>query len=122
MDFRRKAILSILILILFALSLAACQNSAEGSPIIPAKPGIGLPLEGDVCPSIVIAPGDTVTWTNQSKAQRQITGQDPDLTQLFDSGVLNRGDSFSFTFPQAGTYSYTCWSGQDPPATLTVQP
>jgi plastocyanin len=46
--------------------------------------------------------GTTVTWTNDDPAPHQIAGS------IFNSQTLNTGDSYSFTFTQAGTYDYHC--------------
>ncbi|MCX6739759.1 MAG: cupredoxin family copper-binding protein [Candidatus Parcubacteria bacterium] len=46
--------------------------------------------------------GTTVTWTNDDPAPHQIAGS------IFGSQPLNTGDSYSFTFTQAGTYDYHC--------------
>lgn len=54
--------------------------------------------------TLTIAVGDTVTWTNNDSAAHTATADD----DSFDSGSLNRGDSFSHTFDEAGTYAYIC--------------
>jgi plastocyanin len=46
--------------------------------------------------------GTTVTWTNDDPAPHTIASAD------FTSQTLNTGDSYSFTFTQAGTYDYYC--------------
>jgi plastocyanin len=46
--------------------------------------------------------GTTVVWTNEGEAPHTVTG-DP-----LDSGTLNAGDSFQFTFNTAGTVDYVC--------------
>jgi len=48
--------------------------------------------------------GTTVTWTNNDSAQHTATAGNG----AFDSGVLAQGDTFSFTFTEAGTYDYIC--------------
>jgi len=53
---------------------------------------------------ITITAGDTVTWTNNDVAVHDVS----DKGGAWTSGVMNQGDSFSFTFPEPGTYSYTC--------------
>jgi plastocyanin len=52
--------------------------------------------------SITIAAGDTVTWTNSGPSQHSATGGG------FDTGLLEKGQSGSHTFGQAGSYSYIC--------------
>lgn len=46
--------------------------------------------------------GTTVTWTNDDPVPHQPVGS------IFSSQILNTGDSYSFTFTQAGTYNYHC--------------
>lgn len=50
--------------------------------------------------------GDTVTWTNNDTAPHTAT-QKPSGSG-FQSGTLQPGDSYSFTFETAGTYDYYC--------------
>ena len=46
--------------------------------------------------------GDSVTWTNRDSADHTATGQD------FDTGTLSQGQSGSFRFSEAGSFSYVC--------------
>lgn len=48
--------------------------------------------------------GDTVGWTNNGRLQHTSTSD----TRVWDSGTLNPGASFSFTFNTAGSFSYFC--------------
>ncbi|APH39599.1 cupredoxin domain-containing protein [Methanohalophilus halophilus] len=52
--------------------------------------------------TIQISVGDTVTWTNEDSATHTVTGQN------FDSGNLGQGETFTYTFDEAGTYEYEC--------------
>jgi plastocyanin len=52
--------------------------------------------------TISVDAGDTVNWTNRDSADHTATGDD------FDTGVLAEGQSGSFTFRDAGTFSYVC--------------
>lgn len=54
--------------------------------------------------TVTIRAGGTVTWTNQGPSVHTATADDG----AFDSGNLNRGDSFSHAFDEPGTYSYHC--------------
>ncbi|MFQ6015306.1 MAG: c-type cytochrome [Anaerolineae bacterium] len=53
---------------------------------------------------ITVPMGTTVTWTQQDSAPHTVTNKE----DLFDSGSLSKGDSYSFTFTEAGTYEYFC--------------
>ena len=54
--------------------------------------------------SVAVDAGATVTWTNQGPSAHTVTADDGS----FDSGTLNAGASFSFTFTSAGTVPYHC--------------
>jgi plastocyanin len=66
---------------------------------------------------VTVAQGDTVTWTNSDTAPHTVTstGGGP-----LDSPNLQKGDSWSFTFTQAGSYPYYCAVHPDMKATVTV--
>jgi plastocyanin len=54
--------------------------------------------------ALSIAPGTTVTWTNNGNNIHTLTSPDG----LFDSGGLIGGATFSFTFDKAGSYRLIC--------------
>jgi hypothetical protein len=55
--------------------------------------------------SLTVQVGATVTWTNTANmTPHTATSDDP----LFDSGSLQPGDEFSFTFFSPGTFAYHC--------------
>jgi predicted lipoprotein with Yx(FWY)xxD motif/plastocyanin len=54
--------------------------------------------------TLTVAPGTTVVWTNQDSAGHTVTADN----SAFDSGNLNQGATFKFTFTQPGTYAYYC--------------
>jgi len=49
--------------------------------------------------------GMTVTWTNKTTVQHTVTSNDG---TTFNSGFINPGATFSFTFTKAGTFPYHC--------------
>ena len=51
-----------------------------------------------------IQPGDTITWVNEGNHPHTVTSDDGQ----FDSEVFNPGESFTVTFPEAGTFPYYC--------------
>jgi plastocyanin len=53
---------------------------------------------------LTIAPGTRVTWINRDEMPHTATAND----QLWDSGLLQPGESFSFTFTGGGTFAYHC--------------
>jgi plastocyanin len=48
--------------------------------------------------------GETVTWVNDDSGRHTVTSKDG----VFDSGMMGKGQSFSFTFDKAGEYPYFC--------------
>ena len=49
--------------------------------------------------------GDAVTWTNLDDATHTVRG---DATAPSMSDELDRGETYTFTFDAAGTYTYVC--------------
>ena len=64
-------------------------------------------------PILTVKAGSTVTWTNDDSASHGITPvAGAAAVGLSDaaatSKLLNQGDSWSLTFPSAGTFEYRC--------------
>jgi len=60
---------------------------------------------------LTISRGDTVTWTNKDSLRHTVTSGIPtgDVAgTLFDSKVIEPGQTFKFTFTKVGTYDYFC--------------
>ena len=98
-----------------AATATSVATSAPGSPV--ATPDLHeKTLTGAVAVEIKdfafnpaeirITAGTVVTWTNSDVVAHTATATDP--RGAFDSGNLNPGQSFSFTFDTAGTYEYFC--------------
>ena len=84
------------------LALAAVTALAIAGPAGAATKGVNIYASGFSPKSVTITEGDTVTWTNRDSATHQVLG---DKGQ-FVSAILKKGQSFSFTFKAAGTYTY----------------
>lgn len=54
--------------------------------------------------SVTIKVGAKVTWTNEDYVSHTVTSEEG----VFDSGTLGNGETFSYTFEEAGTYEYIC--------------
>lgn len=52
--------------------------------------------------TITVPKGTTVIWTNRDTAPHTVTADS------FESGTLNLGQMFTYTFNQAGTFEYRC--------------
>jgi nitrite reductase (NO-forming) len=62
---------------------------------------------------LTVQVGTTVRWTNTDTVAHTVTSGVSDGTTgthdgVFDSGFLSQGDTFTFTFDQAGEYPYFC--------------
>jgi plastocyanin len=53
---------------------------------------------------LTVTKGTTVNWNNDDSTPHTVTADDG----LFDSGNMDRGRAFSFTFDQTGTFEYSC--------------
>jgi len=69
---------------------------------------------------LTITTGTEVTFTNLDSAPHTVTaGTDADpMTDVFDSGLLQQGESFTFVFDEPGEYVYFC--DRHPPMVGTV--
>ncbi len=67
--------------------------------------------------SLTVPVGTTVTWKNADSAAHTVTSTD----KTFDSGNLDGGKSYSFTFSKAGTYKYVCSYHSNMTAQVVVQ-
>lgn len=56
--------------------------------------------------TITVPVGTTVRWINNGSAPHTVTSTSS--PRAFDSGTLNSGDSFEFTFKTAGQFPYRC--------------
>lgn len=114
-------------LALVALLTAAAACFSERQSVTGASPGgnaacsipIGPPIFGSTRALIAIRsfnfrpdtirirPGTVVTWINCEPENIDAHTSTSD-DQLWDSPFLAPGDSFTRTFPQAGTFDYGC--------------
>ena len=57
-------------------------------------------------PEVLTVPaGTTVVWTNKDEVPHSVVSSDKRFTQ---SGGLDTGDHYSYTFTDAGSYEYFC--------------
>jgi plastocyanin len=79
--------------------------AASAAPIVVhAKDFAYKPLE------LTVAVGTTVTFVNDDDTSHTVTAvtMGDDKKPLFDSGNLDKGQKWSFTFKKPGTYQYLC--------------
>jgi plastocyanin len=107
----RKTILRLAALSLVALVLFAPTAGARSKTMTVSIKGFAFNP-----PNATVAPGTTVTWVNDDQAPHTATANDG----AFDSGTLQPGQSYSFTFDKPGTYAYHCNIHPDMTGTITV--
>ncbi len=89
--------------------------TGESSDATPATPEEGAATEGGeeaitidmfrFMPDTIEVPvGTTVTWTNMEQSPHSVVADEG----AFESEILGDGASFSFTFEEAGSFSYYC--------------
>jgi plastocyanin len=66
--------------------------------------------------SITVKAGTTITWTNKDAVAHTVTSD----SNAFNSGTVNSGATFSFTFATVGTYAYHCAIHPSMVASVTV--
>lgn len=67
--------------------------------------------------SITVKVGTTVTWTNKDSVAHTVTS---DSGGVLDSPLFSAGETYSFTFNEAGTFTYHCTPHPDMKGTVTV--
>jgi len=88
-------------------STTTSSGSAGKSVAITIVPGAGVPPNKGFTPdniTVLIGVNNTVIWTNNDSSIHTVTANDGS----FDSGYLNTGASYTYTFTQPGVYEYHC--------------
>ena len=83
-------------------SPAVATNSVHVS-IIPDASAYATGYDPDNL-TVVIGVNNTVIWTNNDNEPHTVTATDGS----FDSGNMNPGATFTYTFTKPGVYSYIC--------------
>ena len=118
----KKIILSTVILLFsgililfFACSKSSYNGSGGGGGNPPANT---IYMKGSVfsVPSLTISAGTKISWVNDDNMVHTVTADDAS----FNSGDINPGNSFSYTFNTVGTYNYHCVHHAGMTAVVTV--
>ena len=106
-------------LLVIAVLISGCTTTTTTRPAEPTQTPaptetpettITAPVSVDIksstfVPDIVeISKGTTVIWTNDDGVKHTITS----ISGAFDSGNINPGQTYSYTFNQAGPFEYRC--------------
>jgi len=104
----RKSLWILALLVLTSILLVAgCYKSStmeqtQAPPPAPNSVSIGDDFFNPG--SVTVTAGTVVTWTNRGTRGHTVTSDQG----AFDSGTLNPGGTFSFTFNDKGTFGYHC--------------
>ncbi|WP_030681003.1 cupredoxin domain-containing protein [Streptomyces cellulosae] len=83
--------------------------AAEARPAAATKADYQVDIMGNKFGNgkqLVVEVGQTVQWTNHDSVPHTVTTTKAPVK--FDSGTLNKGDSWSYKFTKVGTYEYYC--------------
>jgi plastocyanin len=118
----RNVLLAMVIITVFSIiSLAGCSSSYSSQPASTASSTSSTTQVSSPSPSasqfavniasfafspatLTIAKGATVMWTNNDSTTHTVTSD----SNVWDSGSVAPGKTFSRTFNEAGTFPYHC--------------
>ncbi len=118
MYLHRQRPLAVALALVMSVVLSACSNASATATVAgaTATPAGGVP--GATTPNMIkisnfafdpatmtVKVGDKVTWTNEDSATHTVVSDDG---KTFQSGGINTGATYSFTFTAAGTFAYHC--------------
>jgi plastocyanin len=89
------------VMIALVLLFAGQANAQQASPAT-AEVKIDNFIFGPE--TLTVPVGTTVTWTNRDDIPHSVVSTD----KVFKSKLLDKNETFSYTFAKAGTYPYFC--------------
>jgi plastocyanin len=96
---------SALVLISFVLAAGCSKKSTNSNPPSPAANQVDIHDFYFQPDSLAVDSGTTVTWTNRGSVSHTVTS---DSSGYFGSSQLSPSHTFSFAFPNKGTFHYHC--------------
>ena len=106
--------LLVIVVLISGCTTTTTTRPAEPTPVIttsaqvtttPASISVAIKSSTFVPGTVGISKGTTVTWTNDDGVQHTVTSVPQGA---FDSGPIDPGKTYSYTFNQAGTFEYSC--------------
>ncbi len=115
--------------LLIVVTLACATPTTSGAPLASSAPSPATSAAADATSSaapdtsnaitikgfkftpasLTVPKGTTVTWTNEEDSLHTVSAGTPDAPSgLFDSGEIDTGVEFPFTFDRPGTYPFFC--------------
>lgn len=116
-----RRLITLTTILALGLISVACSGDEDAEPPAATEasgPDATITIEGfsfSGADSVTI--GDTVEVTNQDTVGHTWTATD----SAFDSGSLGEGESFEFTFDEAGEFDYFCSIHPEMAGTITVE-
>jgi nitrite reductase (NO-forming) len=102
-----------------AIDVEILVGSGESQPLDSPDEFASTEEPGDYSVNVLEVPvGTTVTWTNDDSVIHTVTAVD----ESFDSGFMREGDTWSYTFEEAGEFEYLCTPHPWMRAKVIVQP
>ena len=78
-------------------------------------------ISGYSLSNITISAGTVIKWINSHSAPHTVTSGTPgNLSDIWDSGTISNGNSYSYEFSNSGTFQYFCKIHTSMRATVTV--
>lgn len=99
-------LLVIAVLISGCTTTTTTQPAPTQTPVTTTPTPVSVDIRGYtfVPGTVGISKGTTVTWTNDDGVPHTVTS----ISGAFDSGPIDPGKTYSYTFNQAGTFEYSC--------------
>ena len=127
----------LIVAIIFSLLLAACSSVPAPEPVmnqpVEEKQGDskGVSAGGDAASVVIkgfkfvpaelkIKKGTTVNWRNEDGAAHTIESSDKN-NKILNSDELSDGDTYTFTFQDAGSFAYFCGIHPSMKGTIIVE-
>lgn len=107
------------------VSSVPCGTPAKGSTVYVCMTTFSSGLPYGFSPAnitVVIGLNNTVLWSNNGGTTHTTTSFPPGQAESWNSGDLNVGQTFTFTFSTAGTYTYYCAIHPFMRGTIIVKP
>lgn len=109
---RRSVVLVIVVMVVIALGLASQIARETVTKPTPGSEQAQVAIaDNNFSPAVLqVKVGTTVTWTNQEDVERWVASdpypENTDTPGLNAGQKMGKGDSYSYTFEEAGTYTY----------------
>ncbi|MBI4116532.1 cupredoxin family copper-binding protein [Candidatus Pacearchaeota archaeon] len=98
--------------------VASPSSDISNSKINPATHDIKISGYAFSPKSLTVNAGDSVVWTNEDSVSHTVTS---DSGSELSSSFLSKGQTYSHTFSQKGTFSYHCSPHPGMKGTIVVQ-